>query len=142
MAHTCKALVLHCMDFRLQTALRERSVAEGLSGDYDLVSLAGAMKDLVHGSDAEQAVVLKQIEISSRLHGIQEIVFIAHTDCGAYGGRSAFADEAAERAAYETDLRAARDRVVGLHPNLKVRLVLAKLSGEEGRWSVDFETIE
>ena len=75
----CQALVVHCLDFRLQKNLNdwlERNF--GLS-EYDRVSLAGGVLDL--------DTVLKQVDICVRVHGIRRVVFVNHEDCRAYGER-------------------------------------------------------
>lgn len=96
MSHTCKALLLRCLDFRLNEAIQQWLQKNHLANNCDLVSLAGAVKNL--------KIVLGQIEISQRLHGISEVILMNHTDCGAYGGRAAFADSEEERARHQQDL--------------------------------------
>ncbi len=139
MSHTCKAAVIHCIDFRLQKDLKSFLASLNLLGDCDVVSIAGAVKSLAQGTTEEQAFVLKQIEVSAKLHGIQEVYLINHTDCGAYGGRSAFDSAEAERAAHSNDLHKAKESILAKYPDLKVELLLARIN--EGA-SADFEKIE
>lgn len=54
-------------------------------GDYDLVSIAGAGKDLLSENSAERDFILKQISISKKLHNIQTVYILMHDNCGAYG---------------------------------------------------------
>lgn len=63
MSHQCKALVIHCMDFRFHSAIRDFLVSLGIKDQYDLVSLAGATKGLVENDPDSTAIILKQIEI-------------------------------------------------------------------------------
>lgn len=117
MTHCCRALILHCMDFRLGPAIKKFMEEHGLLGDADIVSVAGAAKNL--------DLSLGQIELSVKLHSIKTVILMNHTDCGAYGGRSAFASEEDERQAHIKDMETAKQEVLAHFPNLEVQLWLA-----------------
>ncbi|MDI6740741.1 MAG: hypothetical protein QME74_10315 [Candidatus Edwardsbacteria bacterium] len=136
--HVCKAAVLHCIDFRLQKDLKSFLTSLDLLGACDVISIAGAVKSLVQGEPEEQAFVLKQIDTSVKLHAIREVYLINHTDCGAYGGQSAFDSPEAERAVHVTDLQNAKKLILAKHPNLKVELLIVRLNESAG---VDFEKV-
>jgi carbonic anhydrase len=74
--HTCEAIVITCIDFRLQ-AFIENWLKQLKSEGYDRVALAGGCKNF--------DTILVQIEISKRLHDIKKVILINHEDCGAYG---------------------------------------------------------
>ena len=115
MSHTCKALVIHCIDFRLGKAIKKYLEDQNLLGDADIVSVAGAVKDLDYA--------MKQIDISKRLHNISEVILINHTDCGAYGG---------DDSKHETDLETAKRAILAKFPELSVRKMIARLkAGQE-----------
>ncbi len=84
MSHTCRAIVVHCMDFRFAKGLAQYVVDQGLAGDADVVGWAGAGKAFL--DDASKDFALLQVELSHKLHGISEVHVINHIDCGAYGG--------------------------------------------------------
>ena len=127
------------MDFRFGPDIKAMLEAKGHMGDVDIVSVAGAVKPLVHPTHpAEAEFMMRQLEISQLLHHTSHVILLAHEDCGAYGGRKAFADAATERATYESDLRVARDLILAKLPTMRVQLVLAKLSPEG---EVSFEEI-
>jgi hypothetical protein len=44
--HTCTALILHCMDFRLGKPIKEYLQERGLLGDCDIVSIAARRRIL------------------------------------------------------------------------------------------------
>jgi len=138
MSHDCKSAIIQCIDFRLQKDLKSFLASLNLLGDCDVVSIAGAIKSLVQGTPEEQAFVLKQVDVSIKLHAIQEVYLINHTDCGAYGGRSAFESTEAERVAHLNDLQKAKELILSKYPNLKVELLLARIDEGAG---VDFEKV-
>ncbi len=115
MSHTCKAFVVMCMDFRFQKTF-DQWLQENLGqGNYDRVGYAGGVKDW--------GKVFSQIEISKRLHQIEEVVLINHEDCGAYG-------PAGTPERHDHDLKEAREKVLKAFPDLKVSLYYAKLNGD------------
>jgi len=128
MAHTCKGAILHCIDFRLGPAVKGWLEKEGLLGDCDIVSVAGATKDF--------AFPLSQLELSNRLHATSTVILMNHTDCGAYGGRAAFDSDDAETETHFSAMDAAKKALLEKLPDLEVRTVLARIKADGG---VEFE---
>lgn len=123
-AHSAKALILRCMDFRFVTTLRKHLVHLGLKDQYDLVSVAGAAKNMVDPFDAKDPeFVIRQIDVARRLHHIAEVIIINHLDCGAYG--KIFNSKEEERRRHEADLEKAKIMILKKFPDLSIRLVLA-----------------
>lgn len=141
MAHTCKALIIHCIDFRLQPALREYLENKKLFGSVDVVSIAGAVKDLVRSDQPQSAVLFRQVQISHNLHAIKEVYLVNHTDCGAYGGHEAFLDEQQEISTHTDDLRTARAIIGRAFPGLKVTLLIAEIQSGHGAPKVEFVAV-
>src|ERR1700690_1746512 len=73
----CEALVVHCMDYRLQKYLNHWLDQNPGMGNYDRVAIAGGVLDM--------DPVLKHIELAVRLHRIRKVILINHEDCLAYG---------------------------------------------------------
>lgn len=120
MAHSCDAIVVSCIDFRFQKFIREW-LDKNLKGKtFDYVGYAGATKDL--------ETIIKQIDISVRLHSIKEVYLMHHEECGAYG-----AESTPEK--HSTDLKKARSEILSKYPDLKVNLYYLHLDG-------NFEEIE
>ena len=139
MIHTCKALIIHCMDFRLMKPIYEYLEKQNLVGDCDQVVVAGAVKAIAENPDSpEAAILLKQIRLSRDLHGMQTLILMHHTDCGAYGGHAAFDSPEEERDAHISAMRKTRDEVNKRIPGLEIRLVLADM--QEGE-KVEFQAI-
>lgn len=129
MTHTCRTLVLHCIDFRLGKAINAYLGKTNHLGDCDIVSVAGAAKDLVSpAADASRDFILRQIDISKRLHNISRVILMNHTDCGAYGGRKAFASSEEEKNAHLGDMQKAQEYILTRHPDLSVKFVLAQIA--------------
>jgi len=76
-AHTCEAVVVHCIDFRLQHFLNNWLTQRFGIQNYDRVSWAGGVREF--------AIVQGQIQTSARLHSVKKVILINHEDCGAYG---------------------------------------------------------
>ena len=113
--HKCNAVVVVCIDFRFQKYIRDWLKKNFKNKTYDLVGFAGATKEL--------DVVMKQIDISVRLHHVNGVILIHHEDCGAYGEEDSY-----ER--HVKDLCKARKRVLFAYPQVKVGLYYIYLSGK------------
>lgn len=113
--HTCDVIVVSCIDFRFQQYIHQWLDKNLSNKTYDYVGFAGGTKDL--------DTVMKQIDISVRLHAIKEAVLMHHEDCGAYGVEST-----PER--HASDLKKAKETILAKYPNLKVRLYYLHLDGE------------
>ena len=114
MAHTCDAIIVSCIDFRFQKYIR-KWLDENLGPKtFDYVGYAGGTKDL--------DTVMKQLDISVRLHDIKQVILMHHENCGAYGDEST-----PER--HATDLRHAREIIKEKYPSLQVDLYYLLLDG-------------
>jgi carbonic anhydrase len=85
MNHTCQTIVFRCMDFRITAPAFAELLAQekiGQPGEYDLISLAGSAKAILDGG---KDLLLEQIKIAVKLHGVKKVVLIMHDQCGAYG---------------------------------------------------------
>lgn len=134
-------MVLHCMDFRLGSAIRGELDKRGILDDCDIVALAGAGKTIVD-SDNQQCwhdAAMSHIGLSKKLHDIKKLIIMNHTDCGAYGGRAAFdGDTELEAVKHRGDLKKAAEIVSEEYPDLGVFLVLVHID-DEG--NISFEDV-
>jgi carbonic anhydrase len=119
--HLCEALVIHCIDFRIQRSLNDY-LESRFPGAYDRVSVAGGVKNM--------PVDLEQCEVSTRLHHPQKIVLIQHEDCGAYGGSAKLGDFDAEKAFQTEELEKAEQTLKNLYPGIIIIKIIVRLSGE------------
>lgn len=112
--HNCDVLIVTCIDFRFQKYINDWISKNFRNGTFDRVAIAGGVFDLDY--------VLKQTEISHRLHHIQKVILINHEDCGAYG-------EAGTAEKHSTDLRTAGEEIKQLYPELKIEGYYLHLDG-------------
>lgn len=103
------------MDFRFQKYIRLWQEKELKGKTYDYVSFAGCTKNL--------PTILKQIEISIKLHNTKEVYLIHHEDCGAYGKKSTYKR-------HENDLYKAKKEIFSKFPKIKVKLLYLHLDGK------------
>ncbi|MDD5569157.1 MAG: hypothetical protein PHG23_01965 [Candidatus Pacebacteria bacterium] len=138
--HTCGSIIFKCIDFRLQNETKRWLAETNLTGDCDVVSIAGASKGL---SDDEPAVVkllLEQIEISHNLHGAKKVILIHHSDCGKYKGAYDFADDAEEKLTQITDMDKSEEIIKKHFPDMAVEKVWAQMKDPDGK-NVEFQII-
>ena len=140
MKHTCSTVIFHCIDFRFAADIKTYLEEENLLGDVDIVSIAGVAKNWVApAKESDTEFVMRQLDISKRLHDVCDVVLMNHLDCGGYGGRKAFESDAAEHAAHAADLAAAREMILAKYPDLNVKNVIAHI---DGQGAIRFETLE
>lgn len=140
MSHTCSTMVLHCMDFRLGSAIRDELAKRGLLDDCDIVAIAGAGKTIISEEPKSwHDTALEMVDLSKKLHEIKTLIIMHHTDCGAYGGHAAFESLEAEHEGHVTDMRKAREVIKTRQPDLEVKLVLINME-EDG--TLRFEDVE
>lgn len=73
---TIKSIVICCMDYRFQKAVRELILENELNyGDYDLVSIKGGAGNF--------AQLEEHLIVAKSLHNPQKIILTVHEDCGA-----------------------------------------------------------
>ncbi len=100
--YKCEAAVVWCFDNRFELVLRKLLKRLEI-GYFDPIRIAGGTKYLAlpDGSatpetERDRQFVLEQIRISIRLHETKTVILMLHSDCGAYGGLAAFANDAAQ----------------------------------------------
>lgn len=115
MDHKAEAIVVTCIDYRLQEAINNWLSEKFPPKTFDRVALGGGVKNL--------DVIIGQIDIAVRLHRIKKVVLINHEDCGAYG-------EAGTPHKHTQDLKAAKAKIKESYPNLEVETYYLLLDGK------------
>lgn len=114
MAHICDAIVVTCMDFRLQKFIEDWVNQQVGEKQYDRVAWAGGVLDWDN--------VMKQIDTSKRLHQIKKVLLINHEDCGGYGA-------AGTPQKHREDLLKAKNQVNQKYSDLTVQTYYLHLDG-------------
>lgn len=121
------------MDFRLGSVLRDYMNENNLYDDCDIISLAGAAKDLV---DDPNGYLANQIDLSIKLHQTKTIILMHHTDCGGYGGRDQHETAEAEHDFHIDQMKQAQATLNQKYPEVDVKLMLADIK-EGGRIEIE-----
>ena len=116
----CDALVVHCMDYRLQKFIQPWITVRFGYDNFDIISLAGAVHDY--------EMVLKYIQLAVQIHNIETVCLINHEDCRAYGRDGTYRR-------HRHDLMDTRTKINALFPDLRVETFFLHLDGT-------FEAIE
>lgn len=116
----CDALVVHCMDYRLQKFLHPWIAVRFGYDNFDIISLAGGVHDY--------EMVLKYVQLAVQIHSINTVCLINHEDCRAYGREGTYKR-------HKHDLLDACSKIHALFPRLTVEAFYLHLNGE-------FERIE
>jgi carbonic anhydrase len=132
MAHTCSTALIKCMDFRLTRDVESWLSDNNLTNDCDIISIAGAAKELVENPNG---FVFSQVELSINLHRAKKVFIMYHMDCGAYGGSAAFAGDKEEEAKYMDEMNKARDIISAKFPEIEILLTMAYI--EDGGWRIE-----
>jgi carbonic anhydrase len=132
-AHTAKAIVITCMDFRLIDDVVRYLDSKGYNNNYDEFILAGASLGYNQTTYSAWTETLdKHIELAEKLHHIKEVIVIDHMNCGAY---KIFYDrksisESDEIALHKDNFIKFKATIKQKYPQLGVKTLLMKLNGE------------
>jgi len=147
MSHTCKNLLIRCMDFRLNGEVEKWVKRSSLfEGGFDVISLAGASKDLtasavpIDGSEEIKNNFLKHIGVSVNLHQAEKIIIFHHSDCGAYAQDYQFDSPQEEKEKQLEDMKKAKAAILERYSEVKVVLVWGELKNDKGD-EIEFEII-
>ena len=110
----CDALVVHCMDYRLQKFLQPWITVRFGYDNFDIISLAGGVHDY--------EMVLKYVQLAVQIHSINIVCLINHEDCRAYGREGTYKR-------HRLDLLDAGSKIRALFPVLKVEAFYLHLDG-------------
>src|SRR3954452_17408027 len=127
------AMILACIDPRLQEPVHAYAVKRGLTGQYSQFVIAGAAIGVVAPKFADwHKAFWDNLATSIELHQISKVIAIDHRDCGAAKiayGEAAVSDPARETETHRQVLAQFRQEVGKRHPNLGVETGLMALDG-------------
>jgi carbonic anhydrase len=128
-----EAMVLGCIDPRMQEPMHNYTVAHGLTGKFSQFIIAGAAVAVVAPAFKDwHKAFWDNLATSVQLHHIKKVIAIDHRDCGA--AKIAYGDAKVATAAIETDthrmvLAEFRKQVAERHPRLEIETGLMALDG-------------
>jgi carbonic anhydrase len=128
-----EAMILGCIDPRMQEPMRDFAVAHGLIGQYSKFTIAGAAIGVVAPAFAQwHTAFWDNLAATIQLHAIKRVIAIDHRDCGA--AKIAYGDPSIATPEIETEthrkvLAQFRDEVGRRQPQLKVETLLMALDG-------------
>lgn len=135
--YQCDAAIVWCFDNRFEAALKKLVKRLGLAY-YDPIRIAGGTKYLASPEqERDRQFLLEQIRISMRLHETKTVILMLHSDCGAYGGLSAFENDSQREAEHHRqELSRAAQILKSEIPELTVKTYFVDF---EGVWETDSE---
>lgn len=108
--HSCRALVVTCIDFRFVSTVRDYLTNKGLRDNYDLITFPGASLNINS--------IEENIDLSFKLHSPSEIYIFDHEDCGAYG-----TDNSQKR--HQQNLEIAKQTINSKRSSVEVKIFMA-----------------
>tara|TARA_B100001989_G_C24514383_1_gene452279 strand:+ start:993 stop:1409 length:417 start_codon:yes stop_codon:yes gene_type:complete len=79
-----KAMVLSCIDPRFQPLVYNYLKKKKLTGKYSVFTIAGSAIGVTHNKFKKwHSVFIENLSTSIKLHKIEKLIVINHTDCGA-----------------------------------------------------------
>ena len=126
----CDGTVLHCIDFRFREFLQDFLHKRFLKDNYDLIVVAGGVKELVTDQGKNPDSLVKQFHISQRLHSPVVFVLIQHEDCGAYGGSAVLGESLQELEFQKKELLESAAFLKKHYPKTAVEMYFIDLSGK------------
>ncbi|KKT24696.1 MAG: hypothetical protein UW11_C0042G0003 [Parcubacteria group bacterium GW2011_GWA2_43_9b] len=132
--HHCEAVLITCEDYRLHQRKDGRNYIadfiKSLGVDCDLITRAGGAQDLVRPQIGFDASIMRDAEVSAKLHNATRIHLINHQNCGAYGA-SNFSSLEAEREQHKKDLLLAREILNRRFPGKEIKIYFAELADKD-----------
>lgn len=128
-----EAMVLACIDPRLQEPVCKYMSGRHLTGQYSQFTIAGAGVGVVADAFKDwRKTFWDNLDTSVQVHSIDKVIVINHRDCAAAKiayGEAAVADAAAETATHRRALAEFRKQLAERHPKLGAETGLMALDG-------------
>lgn len=142
-AHTAKAFVISCMDFRLLDDIVLFLNDKGYHNNYDQFIIAGSSL----GFNQEKHPSWRQscemhLDIAKQLHQVREIICIDHLACGAYRMLYPWLNLEEEREYHIKNLKRFEITMKEKYPEMKISLYIMDLDGDCEQIPTDGEVLE
>lgn len=130
--HRYKAMVLSCIDPRMQKPVYEYLDEKVGAGNYSHLAIAGAAIAAVAPSfEHWHPTVWDNIAVSLKFHKFPKVIVVQHRQCGAAGEAYGYVEAGSkeEKRLHRSVARAFRRELHKRHPQLEVEAVLMDLDG-------------
>lgn len=135
MAHHCPALLINCMDPRLQGANAEKiAAAAGFKpGDFEQLSYPGPSLWMAdpHLDDDTYQFWWTCENVSEKVHQIHTVVLVGHSECGGFALKNGPMTPEQEREVITASLKQAVEQIQTARPTLKVIPVFVTIQHTE-----------
>ena len=119
-------LVVSCIDYRLRTDVENAMVHMFGANGYDEVALPGAGLGILNDQfKAWNTTFTESLDVAIQLHGVKNVVFVDHEDCGAY--KTILKSD--DLATHQAQMKKVRAFMKSKYPALQVQTYLMELSG-------------
>ena len=126
-----KAMILSCMDQRFQPLVYNYLKKKKLTGKYSAFTIAGSAIGVTHNKFKKwHSVFIENLSTSIKLHKIEKLIVINHTDCGAAkiaNGKKDF-NSLNENKIHKVSLNKLKKIVKKKFPKLKIDLNLMSIN--------------
>ena len=130
-AHTAKAFLVTCMDFRLFNDTTRIMKEKGYDVNYDQFVLAGVSLGFLQTTYPGWGKALfDHIDISLKLHKIVKVILLDHLDCGAYKTFCKGLKPEREYEEHRNNLKIAKEKILNHFPTIKVKTWILHLDGK------------
>ena len=126
-------MVLSCMDPRFQHLVHNHLKKKKLIGKYSAFTIAGAAVGVTHNKFKKwHPVFYENLSNSIKLHKIDRLIVINHTDCGAAKivNRNKIFDSMIENKIHKISLTKIKQKIKKKFPKLKIELNLISLNNK------------
>ena len=126
-----KAMVLSCIDPRFQPLVYNYLKKKKLNGKYSAFTIAGSAIGVTHDKFKKwHSVFIENLSTSIKLHKIEKLIVINHTDCGAAkiaNGKKEF-NSLSENKIHKVSFNKLKKIVKKKFPKLKIDLNLMSIN--------------
>ena len=128
-----KAMVLSCIDPRFQPLVYNYLKKKKLTGEYSAFTIAGSAIGVTHDKFKKwHSVFIENLSTSIKLHKIEKLIVINHTDCGAAkiaNGNKRF-DSLIEENIHKSSFIEIKRKIKKKFPKIKIDLNLISLNNK------------
>ena len=128
-----KAMVLSCIDPRFQPLVYNYLKRKKLTGKYSAFTIAGSAIGVTHNKFKKwHSVFIENLSTTIKLHKIEKLIVINHTDCGAAkiaNGNKRF-DSLIEENIHKSSFKEIKRKIKKKFPKIKIDLNLISLNNK------------